>query len=334
MAPTRWLLIGAAGVLAGALATHGVSYAHAHMATFLPAPNAVVNAAPAELKLSFTEALSALTVEVYDAKGQKVHAGPAQLDPTNPMMARVPMQAQLAPGAYTVKWMATSTDGHQSEGRYTYHVTDVQPDGSVKLFWNGQLVQGDVPTQIIDGRTMVPVRALAESLGMVVDWDQSRKFVTVSPAPATGGHSHSAYVHPEGTPAPTLDLEVFKDKKAGYVLHVKTTNWTWAPLAANGAAVPNEGHGHLYVDGVKVNRLYGEWYHLEGLTPGQHDITVTLNANDHSEYAVAGEHGPTVLKATVSIAGDAIAPVGSDDHAHDHGTAEHDHGTEGHDHDH
>lgn len=53
---------------------------------------------------------------------------------------------------------------------------------------------------------------------------------------------------------------------------------------------PGEGHAHLYVDGQKIARLYGKWYHIEELSPGQHEITVTLNANDHREYAVNGEN--------------------------------------------
>lgn len=86
------------------------------------------------------------------------------------------------------------------------------------------------------------------------------------------------------------------DAKSGF--NVETTNWTWAPENVNAAALPNQGHAHLYVDGVKVARLYGPWYHLDGLAPGPHDITVTLNANNHAEYA-ADEHHKLV--STVSI---------------------------------
>jgi hypothetical protein len=49
----------------------------------------------------------------------------------------------------------------------------------------------------------------------------------------------------------------------------------------------NEGHAHIYINGVK-NRVYSEWYHVEDeeLTQPINQIRATLNANDHSEYAV------------------------------------------------
>jgi len=39
---------------------------------------------------------------------------------------------------------------------------------------NGQPVKSDVPGQIIDGSTMLPLRAIAESLGAQVDWVQDK----------------------------------------------------------------------------------------------------------------------------------------------------------------
>jgi len=55
------------------------------------------------------------------------------------------------------------------------------------------------------------------------------------------------------------------------------------------AHVPSEGHAHLYIDGKKVTRLYGEWYHIPSLSPGTHKITVTLNANSHEDLMVKGK---------------------------------------------
>lgn len=34
---------------------------------------------------------------------------------------------------------------------------------------------------------------------------------------------------------------------------------------------------HLSVDGTKITRLYGNWYYLESLPAGRHEITVSLN---------------------------------------------------------
>jgi hypothetical protein len=88
--------------------------------------------------------------------------------------------------------------------------------------------------------------------------------------------------------APLIDVDVFEDAKGGWNLRVNTDNFAWAPEHASGEAIPGEGHGHVYVDGKKVARLYGPWYYLSptGLSKGRHTVTVTLNANDHTAYAI------------------------------------------------
>jgi hypothetical protein len=102
----------------------------------------------------------------------------------------------------------------------------------------------------------------------------------------SGDHPHDMqFRHPAGIEVPTLTLEVLPDALSGYNIHIVTTNWTWTPERVNTAPVPNEGHAHLYVDGQKVARVYGPWYYLSGLSAGPHTIRVTLNANDHADYA-------------------------------------------------
>jgi Copper amine oxidase N-terminal domain len=41
----------------------------------------------------------------------------------------------------------------------------------INLVWEGKNVQFDVPPQIIDGRQMVPMRKLMETLGYEVSWN-------------------------------------------------------------------------------------------------------------------------------------------------------------------
>ena len=40
----------------------------------------------------------------------------------------------------------------------------------VKLYVGGEIVKLDVKPQIVEGRTMVPVRACTEAFGLQVDW--------------------------------------------------------------------------------------------------------------------------------------------------------------------
>lgn len=57
----------------------------------------------------------------------------------------------------------------------------VYATNTVKLIVNGEDItyKSDVPPQIINGRTLVPARALAESLGATVEWDGVNNAVIV-----------------------------------------------------------------------------------------------------------------------------------------------------------
>lgn len=90
----------------------------------------------------------------------------------------------------------------------------------------------------------------------------------------------------EAKPKTSVRIVVSKDNKMGYNLHVVTKRFQWAPWNASKKHIPGQGHAHLYVDGVKVTRLYGPWYFLGTLDKGTHTIKVTLNGNDHGDYEI------------------------------------------------
>lgn len=53
-------------------------------------------------------------------------------------------------------------------------------DNPIKLIVNGKEIQSEVPPQVINGRTMVPARFLAEALGATVAWDEAQNAVVVT----------------------------------------------------------------------------------------------------------------------------------------------------------
>jgi hypothetical protein len=53
-------------------------------------------------------------------------------------------------------------------------------DNPIKLFVNGQEIKPEVPPQIINDRTMVPVRWIAEALGADVEWNKNSKSVLIN----------------------------------------------------------------------------------------------------------------------------------------------------------
>ncbi len=88
-------------------------------------------------------------------------------------------------------------------------------------------------------------------------------------------------------PYPKLNLKMEKDKMDGYNLNIKVSNFTFAPENVNGKNQDNQGHAHIYINGNKI-RQYSPFFHLSGklLKNGKNIIRVTLNANDHSVFAI------------------------------------------------
>ncbi|NET10444.1 MAG: hypothetical protein F6K16_38235 [Symploca sp. SIO2B6] len=93
----------------------------------------------------------------------------------------------------------------------------------------------------------------------------------------------------QGDRVPSVTVVVHPDERKGWNLEIQTEHFTFAPEQINQAHQPNYGHGHLYVNGVKITRIYGHWYYIETLAPGTHEITVSLHANGHEVLVHDGE---------------------------------------------
>jgi hypothetical protein len=46
------------------------------------------------------------------------------------------------------------------------------------------------------------------------------------------------------------------------------------------------GHAHLYVDGQKIARLYGNWFHISELPKDAKSLEIILNSNNHRPFFV------------------------------------------------
>lgn len=92
-----------------------------------------------------------------------------------------------------------------------------------------------------------------------------------------------------GKPEPKVKINLGPDKKSGVNIKVDFENFILTPQNVSEEDRPNEGHMHLYVNGFKVARVYSDWFHIDDsyLDVGENDITVTLNANDHSVWTKA-----------------------------------------------
>lgn len=112
-------------------------------------------------------------------------------------------------------------------------------------------------------------------------------------------HDHPMREVTSNLPAPAVSHLVFPDAMDGYNVQILPRNFEFTPAAINRAVQDNQGHAHLYINGVKIQRVYSNWFHLPSslLQPGVNLVSITLNANDHSEWAQGG----TAISSTVRV---------------------------------
>ena len=102
--------------------------------------------------------------------------------------------------------------------------------------------------------------------------------------------------HDEDHEGPAFEVQVLRDAVAGWNILI-VTDVRFAPENVSTGNVEGEGHAHVYVDSVKVSRIYGMWHYLYDLEPGEHEIRIELSNNDHTPITT-GEH---VLEQIVTI---------------------------------
>jgi hypothetical protein len=102
----------------------GQAFAHAHLKAATPAMNSTVAMAPTQLDLDFSEGVNPkfTGVKVTGPAGAVVPMDEAKLGPAGDKALVVPVSGTLAPGLYKVEWHALATDGHKTEGSYTFTV--------------------------------------------------------------------------------------------------------------------------------------------------------------------------------------------------------------------
>lgn len=88
----------------------------------------------------------------------------------------VPIRAVVEKLGYEVRW----NDVTKTVYVKTKKIADMSfPGTNIKVSIDNELIVFDVPPQIINGRTLIPIRAVAEKLGYEVDWDGDLKVVYI-----------------------------------------------------------------------------------------------------------------------------------------------------------
>lgn len=117
-------------------------------------------------------------------------------------------------------------------------------------------------------------------------------------------HSHLPINVPADSPIPALSLYLVKDLMSGYNLTLKVQRYTLIPPPEDISSMMGlmearinpksgfiEGHAHLYINGIKIQRIYGEHIHIPQhlFKNGINTVSVTLNNHGHMYWVSEGK---------------------------------------------
>lgn len=143
-------------------------------------------------------------------------------------------------------------------------------------------------------------RSLAHYRGDAVSAAQGETtHVEVATSASSTTHMHAPLDITSWPEKPSVSIVLHADSMSGYNIEIVPNNFRFAPEHVNGPVIANEGHAHLMVNGKKIARVYGPWFHIgkEYFVSGTNAVLVTLNANDHSELSSGGSR----IEATTTV---------------------------------
>lgn len=104
-------------------------------------------------------------------------------------------------------------------------------------------------------------------------------------------HQHKSREIGSNTPVPKIELTAFRDIMDGVNIHVEVANYILnAPDLATKPLISREGflqgHAHVFVNGIKRQRLYSKDMHIpkSWLKNGVNQVAVSLNSHQHENW--------------------------------------------------
>ncbi len=160
-----------------------------------------------EFSFDFEEAKTS-EIPVY-VDGKQLNADvPAQIISDRTM---VPLRAIFEAIGADVAWDDSTKTAISNKGETTVKITI----GEYKLLKNDTEIAIDVPAQIVDSRTLVPVRAIAESFDCIVEWLDDIRTVRilsrVLPAPELTPADEKIVYYLNGTPISQARYDLYAE---------------------------------------------------------------------------------------------------------------------------
>jgi hypothetical protein len=109
-------------------------------------------------------------------------------------------------------------------------------------------------------------------------------------------HSHSNHSQlielPITERIPSIDIRSEKDNSNGYNIKLEVNNYKLeSPNNNNHLSDVVKGHAHLYINDMKVMRIYNNSFHVpdSALLLSTNKLEVTLNNHEHQTWSVNGK---------------------------------------------
>ena len=104
------------------LATPALLFAHARLVRSSPAANASLDSAPSSIGLWFSERPEPrfTTVQLLDSAGTAIQLGAPTRIAENGLTLSI--GRALSPGLYSIVWRTAASDGHPTNGRFSFRV--------------------------------------------------------------------------------------------------------------------------------------------------------------------------------------------------------------------
>ncbi len=101
------------------------AFAHAQLRSAQPPVGGSAPAGVQDLRITYSEGVEprSFQVAVTGPGGKPVEAAQPATDPADARTLVVHLPQALPPGAYAVRWRATTADTHRTEGSYGFTVT-------------------------------------------------------------------------------------------------------------------------------------------------------------------------------------------------------------------
>ncbi len=133
-------------------------------------------------------------------------------------------------------------------------------------------------------------------------------FLSPQASYATSMHHHQTREIAANTQIPVLTLSASIDANSGINLKLLIKDYQ---LGAPGDNETNiyvdgkpliQGHAHLFINGVKIQRIYGQDLHVPQhlFSTGVNKILVSLNSHQHHNWTISGEPITSMLSLTLS----------------------------------